>query len=405
MNKHLTRVLSLVLCVLMCASLLPVPALAADEGVFDSPALFAVSNSKPRITTQPKSKSAYEGDSVSFKVAASGKNLKYQWFYRTSSSGKWTKYSGKTKATLKLTAAKKNNGYQYRCKVSRGSSYVYSKTVTLKVNLVKYRALLIGEVNFSPTCLRNKGDVLNMKSMLNSVNGAKGRSWSVTCAYNKSPSKILSLIKSTLGAADKNDVSLFFIATHGVADTSYGDYAGALATVTSGGTEDFLTLPALADALKAVKGKVIVFVESCGSGAAIYNNGVRQNGADSAAAFNDSVIRAFAARDEIITDYSQDGASANLGDFRTSKFYVLTASEHMELSWGFEGPTAADSYNVFTYWLVDGVQGAMPADTNNNNKVTLKELYNYIKKNEASMAEQHVQVYPASSSYVLFKKR
>ena len=89
----------------------------------------------PVITTQPKSMTADAGSTASFKVVATGAES-YQWYYRTSSTGSWTKVSaasGKT-ANYSLTTAARHNGYQYRCKVTNPAGSVYPNTVTLTVN-------------------------------------------------------------------------------------------------------------------------------------------------------------------------------------------------------------------------------------------------------------------------------
>ena len=90
---------------------------------------------KPTITTQPASKTAAEGKSVKFSVSAEGGALSYQWYYRTSSTGSWTKSSGAgaTTATLTVEAKSFRSGYQYRCKVSNAAGYKYSSAATLTV--------------------------------------------------------------------------------------------------------------------------------------------------------------------------------------------------------------------------------------------------------------------------------
>ena len=407
MKKAKLRLVAMLLCVLMCLTLLPAEALAYTAESAENVTASVVSNGKVKITKQPKNQSVKQGAKVTFQVKASGKHLKYQWYYRKSSSGSWKKVSGGTKATLKVTA-NRMNGWQYRCQVKSGSKKVYSRAATLKVNYVKYRALLIGEVNFSPKCTRNKGDVLKMKSMLSSVKTPKGGSYKITCKYDLSESGIQSAIKSAFKGADSNDVSLFFIATHGVTNVESGSWAGAICTSDGG----YVQMGELAGWLKKVPGKVIVIIGSCGSGAAVSANGAKGASKFDEDAFNTSVIQAFAAADEILP--SEGGDAANIGDFRNSKFYVLTAAKHMESSWGCEDGSASSSYNYFPYYIVKGAKGA--ADSNKDKKITLKELYKYADKeargpyyyydeNDVRQGPfyQHARVYPSNSSYVLFK--
>jgi len=295
-------------------------------------------------------------------------------------------------------------------------------TVNPDKDKVDYRALLIGEENFSTICTRNRGDVLHMENMLINVRGYYGGRYSITKEYDFSAKQVLSAIKTTFADADENDVSLFFIATHGDVEST-GVTAGMLA-MTSGND---LLLKDLAAALQAVPGKVIVILESCGAGAGVYANSSNGKSDRKALfeaakkrteAFDAAAIRAFANADtgvRVRYGASESGDTrANTGEFRVeNKFYVLTASRYQELSWGMEQYDADRSYNYFTLWLVQGigVSGTMPADANNNGQTTLDELYRYIsdvgddyafspKKDEVYY--QHVQVYPENSNFVLF---
>ena len=91
---------------------------------------------KPAITTQPKNVTVAVGEKASFTVKATGGTLKYQWYYRKSASGSWTKVSSAagTKATYTLTTQPRHNGYQYRCKVQNAQGYVFSRAVTLTLD-------------------------------------------------------------------------------------------------------------------------------------------------------------------------------------------------------------------------------------------------------------------------------
>ena len=137
-------------------------------------------------------------------------------------------------------------------------------------------------------------------------------------------------------------------------------------------------------------------------------------------AFNEAVVQAFESEDRLVLSgertyyFDESGSDAtlqfNLGDFCTSKFYVLTASRHQELSWGSESRRC----NVFTEALAEGVMNTMPADTetgNGDSVVNLHELFLYIKTNATGpyvvsgvTYYQHVQEYPKNSTYTLFKK-
>ncbi|MBQ1675187.1 MAG: transglutaminase domain-containing protein, partial [Oscillospiraceae bacterium] len=90
----------------------------------------------PRITTQPKAEDAYDGVNTCFRVYAKGKGtIKYYWYYRTSSSGSWTRCedADTSQTSYYFTATAQMDGYQFKCKVSNEYGSVTSKVVTLKV--------------------------------------------------------------------------------------------------------------------------------------------------------------------------------------------------------------------------------------------------------------------------------
>ncbi len=321
------------------------------------------------------------------------------------------------------------------------------KKASIKIKVVKkttskkpvYRALLIGERNFlrysysswsyyKDDTPRNENDAKNMAAMLGKVYGPEGTKYKVTRKTDLSFNGIHNAIKSTFSGTKDSDVSLFFIATHG---NSSGD--GELEMAFAGDPGDYddrskhydhelLPFSTLATWLKKyVKGKVIVVIQSCGAGSCIYDpkeqNGggatephyQELTGADQEAALKkiaSNAVRAFEKADPGILDEN------STGDLRTSKFYVLAASRHMEESWGWLGD---DGYNMFTQWLIDGVGrvGNSPADKggNGDGMVNLTELFKYIKKvgdsypipHGGEYYYQHVQRYPVGSTYKLFK--
>ena len=87
-----------------------------------------------KISTQPKNKSVKTGKSASFSIKASGSNLSYQWYYKKKGAKSWTKWSGKTNASVSLKATKSWNGAQFYCQVKDGyNQSVKSKSAKLTV--------------------------------------------------------------------------------------------------------------------------------------------------------------------------------------------------------------------------------------------------------------------------------
>lgn len=284
----------------------------------------------------------------------------------------------------------------------------------------RYRALQIGQTAFEDIGKGVEADLNLMGTMLSNVQGPWGGKWQIFEARNQNRDGVLNSIKGAFRDADEDDVSLFFISTHGVSydyEKERPDrpdlmkYAGALAMIPDG--SDSLLLCDLAATLKSIPGKVIVFIDSCGSGAAVYDPGDSQNAARNAAknaarAFDQAVIDAFADADSgVVEEVWND--SANTGEMRLmNKFYVLTASRYAENSWG------GSKGSRFTVTLTDGVglTGSMPADADGNHEVTLNELFRYISANSdqkpISSGDkyyfQHVQVYPKGSGFGLFRR-
>ena len=291
----------------------------------------------------------------------------------------------------------------------------------------EYRALLIGEVSFKDAqyAARNYGDVELIANALASAKTPNGSYYSVVRRKDLSDAAILNAISDTFSTADENDVSLFFIGTHGDIE-DVGHNAGTLSTVDASGEEGTLALSALADALSNVKGKVIVWLGSCGSGAAIYERGVPENNYEDMTA---AAMQAFSAYDRMIEvpvyaapdSESRDNTfntgefpfeshaadTFNTGEFRQEgKFYVLAAARYHEMSWGME----ESLFNYFGKFIAEGItntNGSLPADQNGDGSVTQNELFLYVKAREEDAADfvnQNVQTYPLNSDYVLFTK-
>ena len=400
---------------------------------------------------------------TSLKASVSGKNVTLTWNRqsaansyvikeKTAQGWKQIATTSGLKKTVTRTAGSHTLGVASVSKPAAGvvieSEYIRYVNVTVKgastdpepaTGSARYYALLIGEATFTNEyASRNEYDVKNMAAMLQKVKGPSGAAWSVTRKIDAGYGKIQSLINSKFKNARKNDICLFFIATHG---NSYGD--GELAMNSKNSSRSFLDFGTLATWLnRACKGRVIVIIESCGAGSAIYDpydtenaaaeglsfademsaveeraNGTliqNQPGPDAfnAASFVEKAVSAFARVDpgieleeEMTEETLEDTPNIGAGAMRTSKFYVLAAARHHEQSYGTE--SAGRQGNYFTKWLIEGVgsKASSPADTNKNRIITLKEAFAWLKKNYRTPGGnvQHAQVYPKNSSFQMFK--
>lgn len=284
---------------------------------------------------------------------------------------------------------------------------------------VTYRALLIGQTDFSEHMESPRSDVIRLTKALRTVRGLHGGSWQTTWVCNLDRSEVLQAIRQAFAGAQDDDVSLFFISTHGVSDPrASDDMAGALTMIPEG--SELLTMGDLANALREIPGKIIILINACGSGAGVYTederNAASAKGQAAARRFDQCVVDAFSQADPGIVIKAHDASGvtqANTGELRVeNKFYVLTAARYQENSYGYNG---IDNYSLFAKWLSDGIglHGKMKADANKNGQVSLNEMYKYIVKvgnrfpvvdREGHTHYQHVQVYPSNSSFVMFTR-
>ena len=93
--------------------------------------------SAPKITVQPKDKTAAVGDTAQFAVKAKGASS-YQWQYYNTSTNKWenvtnSSYGGLKTDTMSVPATKARSGMKFRCKVTNAIGTVYSDAATLTV--------------------------------------------------------------------------------------------------------------------------------------------------------------------------------------------------------------------------------------------------------------------------------
>lgn len=345
--------------------------------------------------------------------------------YQIDSDGKKEFFNSTTFAYYDVGGLPRNEASAFCVQAVSGewkSSFTDSVTIPPKEReQVEYRALLVGEESHKGTQRLEHAyrDVELLADVLQSTNTPTYGRYSVLRRKDILKTELLNTITEAFQFANENDVSLFMISTHGNV-TNNDEYAGALSLVDSAGNEEIITLRELAAALSNVKGKVIVWLSSCGSGAAVYEDGVPQNGDSdfnpapvNPAALNAAAVEAFSAYDSVVNlntapsgDFAvSDTAAFETGEFRQSgKFYVLTAARYHQVSWGAAGGVRSE----FIGFICDGLgieNDYMRADANRDGKLTQHELFMYIKAREEDpehRVNQDVQTYPLNSDYDLF---
>lgn len=260
-----------------------------------------------------------------------------------------------------------------------------------------YRALLIGEEHYVEPLRGPINDINAMNDVLNEFNVMN---WRTLKQEDSTKNEIISLINLAFAGATENDISMFYYSGHGV--TGSGEYySGALMTV----DYDYITIKDLAELLSKVPGRVIVILDSCGSGAAVSNQcPTAPQAIDTffdANTFNSEVIDIFSSYNLAEVSKSQE--------FISDKFYVLTASGYEENSssvminniWGGAFTRGITESCGYVYNSRNWNQ-TMNGDVNHDDVLTLQECFRYAS--DFASKYQNAQVYPMNSAFELFYK-
>ncbi|MBP3427210.1 MAG: hypothetical protein J6M47_02985 [Clostridia bacterium] len=289
-------------------------------------------------------------------------------------------------AHFKIRAIRSENGA-----VSRSGS---SSVRSIRKNPETLRVLQIVEENFPDAGSYRQNAYNSSKTLLNRIlSKATPLGEKVTTKYqykDQSKSQLLSRISTMAGYADDNDVTLFYLGSHGSSNgyvyLSDGNY---------------ISTAELADALSDIPGRVIVLLDYCFSGLGI-GKGVSDG---SETKYENPILDPFAELDmQASFAPSADGDVSKSGEMAVGgKFYVFTSARGTESSWRTTDGT------FFMQWMNSGVMGA---DSNKNGTVTQKEMAAYLKKKGSakrfydSSSGMYVrmipQAYPTSSSFELF---
>jgi hypothetical protein len=221
-----------------------------------------------------------------------------------------------------------------------------------------------------------------------------------TTNWSATKSAILQGIASIFSEADYNDISYFYFSGHGIWKNNISYLCPAEVNYFSP-MSTYISVDELEDALSAIPGTKVVFLDTCHSGGFIgKEEGKIQISKEELESFNN----------EIITVFSQ---SESKGLLTTNEYKVLTSCHYYQECMGLSPgtPSDFDPFGVFTMALCEGCgySGSYPADTNLDNMVSLQEAYLYVRNWVAELdaqlpyidITQDVQVYPNNSSFAI----
>lgn len=278
-----------------------------------------------------------------------------------------------------------------------------------------YRALLIGQL-YPGTKSELKGpgnDIVAMDACLSAFGITQYQSVQKT---NLTGQGILDTIVDTFGDATEDDVSLFFYSGHGVYSSS-ASLLGALV-----GTDSvYVTADVLRQQLDVIKGRKIVIVDACHSGALIGKN-LTDTGefASSAPAASTQAIASDAETfaENFPNAFISAFTSKARSNLATDGYYVITAAHSSQQSSDCPFPVNAQYtefkyMGAFTYFFTkgcgwDGVLNTVSdkdADANGDGVITLQEGFVCARDNASQRApDQTAQVYPTGcTNFGLFR--
>ena len=224
--------------------------------------------------------------------------------------------------------------------------------VTATDNEVKLRALLVGVERFA-THPRTEPAARNNLIQLTQALGQDSRGYqSIRVSLNEAHSfdSFKHLIEDSFYEADENDISLFYITTHGL--YSLAESPMEYAMLLSDGTIEYrLTAQALYQAINPIPGLKVLIIDTCNAGAVI-DRGIPGSGLGSL--------------------------------FHGEDYKVITSSGGSEPSFFWstgEGSFFGGSYFADALLLGISPQGNYAADANRDGIITFHELHVYLLQN------------------------
>ena len=234
------------------------------------------------------------------------------------------------------------------------------------------RALLVGMDQFVTKASTYPSSINNVYAMQAAFQGSLEPFGAILIPDQpiSSGEALAALIRQTFSEAAEDDVSYFYISTHGV----YDGVSEPALLLSDGTTEARMTARELEAAFDGIAGTKVLLIDACNSGA-------------------------FIGKGE--SDFPAEVA------FLGNDFKVLCSSGAHEESWYWSTADSEDDRQrqgafYFTQALAQSLSATCntPADQNRDGAVTLSELYEYLLKNHAASTPQ---VYPQTDDFVVFR--
>lgn len=294
------------------------------------------------------------GNTYSFKVPNSYKKILFKNTYGTTN---WDQQTADT--TIPTT-----DGYTfvpYSSSNKTGGYWIQTET-----NSVKRRALVLGETSSSAV------PVLDVTSMVNMFEAFTfdGKVMDDVVQYNDHTiGEITAKIHSLFANTTAKDISYIYMTCHGGKNGSI--YIGSNGSYTGAQLRSILD--------QYVKGKVVLMIDCCYAGAIIDKENTN---------FANDFLNDFLKSDD------------KNGELAAERFHVLCSSNKDETSIGGDASLATKYWEQGCGWSeLSSARTSLWADANKDNKVTMKELYDYSYPLAAN--KRHMVVYPENDSLVI----
>ncbi len=244
------------------------------------------------------------------------------------------------------------------------------------------RALILGETSTAAVPIN---DVYFMYNMFLDYKN-KGMNFANITKYpNATKANIFKKMDEVFSGSDESDINYLYMTCHG----------GASGVLELGYNREIITGYELKNRLLRYKGKFVVFLDCCHAGVIIS----KEKSADNEEVDGKTSLQIL---EDFIEPFKEDLPKS--GELAIPRFMVFASSRKDQLSWG--GSTNSVATKA---WLMGAGWNPMTeksdvqrADTNQDKRVSVQELYNYSRSTVFSLngnKKQEVVVYPMNCNF------